>query len=421
MKKRLLELFALVIAFPAVAAEPDWPQFRGPKRDDVSTDTGLLKSWPDKGPPLAWKGDGVGIGFSSVAVVGDKVLTMGDEGDNCYIFAVSRNDGHNLWNAKVGRSGGGGGYPGPRCTPTVDGDRVFALGQHGDLVCVSLANGKQHWRVNLPKDFKGSCGGWQYARIPARRWRKTRLHSRRQRGHDARPQQENRQGHLEGLHPDGESAGYSSIVISHAGGTKQYVTLTSKGVVSFKAADGKMLWRYGATHNRFADNTANIPTVVLMDNPNWIFASAGYGRGGGMVQLTSAGGKINTKEIYWQEKLNNKHGGVVRVGKYLYGDRDDSGRIWSAEAKTGKIMWTRNNDAQGGGSASLTYADGMLYVRYQNGWVSLVSTDPKAYKLVSSSRVPNGSGNCSAHPVVVGGKLFIREREVIWCSDVKKK
>ncbi len=414
-------LLVVATTIPSLAAEPDWPQFRGPKRDGVSPDTGLLKSWPENGPPLAWKAEGVGDGFSSVAVVGDKVLTMGDEDDSCFIFAVSRKDGHKLWRAKIGRSGGGGGYPGPRCTPTVNGGLVYALGQHGDLVCVSLANGKERWRVNLPKDFKGSSGGWQYAESPLVDGEKLVCTPGGKEATMLALDKKTGKVIWKGYTPDGESAGYSSIMVSNAGGTKQYVTLTSKGVVSFKASDGKMLWRYGATRDRFADNTANIPTVVLMDNPNRIFAAAGYGRGAGLVQLASAGGKINTKEIYWNEKLNNKHGGVIRVGNYLYGDRDDSGRIWCADAKTGKVMWTRKDDSEGGGSASLVYADGMFYVRFQNGWVALVSADPKAYKLVSTFRVPNGSGNCWSHPVVIGGKLHVRERDMIWCYDVAQK
>jgi outer membrane protein assembly factor BamB len=412
----------LFTALPALAQEPDWLQFRGPKRDGISTDKNLLKSWPTDGPPLAWKAEGVGKdGFSSVTVAGDKVITMGDAGDSCYVFAVSRKDGKNLWEAKVGKSGGGGGYPGPRCTPTIDSDSVYAISQHGDFVCVSLANGKEKWRKHLVGDFKGSSGGWQYSESPLVDGENVICTPG---GREATMLALNKKTGAvvwKGFTPDGESAGYSSIVVSNAGGTKQYVTLTSKGVVSFNAKNGNMLWRYGATRDRFADNTANIPTVVLMDSPNTIFASAGYGRGGGLAQITSSGGRFDAKELFWNDKLNNKHGGVIRVGMYLYGDQDDSGRIWCADAKTGKIAWTRKDDSEGGGSASLTYADGMLYVRFQNGWISLVEANPKAYKMVSTFRVPNGTGNCWAHPVVVGGKFYVREKDTIWCYDVAKK
>ena len=409
----------LLTALPVSAAEPDWPQFRGPRRDGVSTDKGLLKSWPSDGPPLAWKAEGVGKdGFSSVAVVGDKVLTMGDADEECFVFAVSRKDGKMLWEAKVGKGGGGGGYPGPRCTPTVDGDSVYAISQHGELVCVALANGKEKWRKSLQKDFKGSSGGWQYSESPLVDGDKLVCTPGGRESVMIALNKKTGNVMWRGRTPDGESAGYSSIMISNAGGTRQYVTLTSKGVVSFNASSGNMLWRYGTTKDRFADNTANIPTVVLMDEPNRIFAAAGYGRGAGLVQLASAGGKIDTKEIYWNDRLANKHGGVVRVGQYLYGDRDDSGTIWCADAKSGDTVWTRKDKSEGRGSASLTYADGMLYVRFQNGWISLVKADPKAYEMVSTFRLPNGTGNCWAHPVVVGGKFYVREKDVIWCYDV---
>ena len=232
-------LLAALLGCPLAAfADPDWPQFRGPKRDDVSTDTGLLKSWPDKGPPLAWKAEGVGDGFSSVAVVGDKVLTMGDEKETCYVFAVSRKNGKKLWEAKVGKSGGGGGYPGPRSTPTVDGDSVYALGQHGDLVCVGLANGKQKWHVNLPKDFAGSSGGWAYAESPLVDGDKVVCTPGGSEATMIALDKKTGKPIWKGHTPDGESAGYSSIVISNAGGTKQYVTLTSTSVVSFNAKSG---------------------------------------------------------------------------------------------------------------------------------------------------------------------------------------
>jgi outer membrane protein assembly factor BamB len=419
--KRFGSLFVLLAALRLLAAEPDWPQFRGPKRDGHSPDKGLLKSWPTDGPAVAWKAEGVGDGYSSVSVVGDKVFTMGDAGDSSFVFAVSRKDGSNVWEAKVGRPGGGGGYPGPRCTPTVDVDSVYALGQHGDLVCVALADGKERWRVNLPKDFRGSGGGWGYAESPLVDGDNLIVTPG---GREATMiALDKKTGKLvwKGRTPDGESAGYSSVMVSNAGGRKQYVTLTSNSVVSFSADRGELLWRYGAADNRFARNTANVPTVVLFDDPNRMFASTGYGRGGASFELKTKGGKIEPHEAYWNGRLTNKHGGVIRVGDYLYGDQDDSGHIWCADAKTGTVAWSRRDRSEGSGSASMCYADGMLYVRYQNGWVSLVAADPKAYREVSKFRVENGRSNCWAHPVVISGKFYVREKDVIWCYDVAGK
>jgi outer membrane protein assembly factor BamB len=414
-----LSFLALLFAWPLLAAEPDWPQFRGPKRDGVSTEKGLLKKWSEDGPSLAWKSEGVGEGFSSVAVAGNQVVTMGDSGKECLLFAVSRKDGKKLWEASVGKSGGGGGYPGPRCTPTIDGDLVYGLGQYGDLVCVGLKDGKEKWRTNLKQDFKGSSGGWGYAEsvlvdgknlicTPGGK-EATLLALDKKTGKVV----------WKCAVEQGDPAGYSSIIVSEAARQKQYVTLLANSLVGVSPKDGKLLWRFGDSDSRFGHNTANIPTPIATGNQ--LIAASGYNRGTALLSLTSREGKILVKEEYWSEKLKNKHGGLIQVGNYLYGDHDDSGRLWCAEAKTGKVQWQRKDDLEAGGSASLVYADGMLYVRYQNGWVTLVEANPKEYKLVSSFKVPNARGNCWAHPVVVGGKLFLREKDTIWCYDVAAK
>ena len=192
------------------------------------------------------------------------------------------------------------------------------------------------------------------------------------------------------------------------------------GLFSFSAANGELLWRYGDTNKRFAGNTANIPTPIVRGDQ--IFATAGYGRGGALITVSSAGGKFDVKEEYWSRDLRSRHGGVILIGENLYGDTDDSGNVWCANFKTGDIRWTRSKTAKGskgGGSAALTFADGMLYVRFgDGGWVSLV--DPKnGFTEVSTFQIPNGTRDCWAHPVVVGGKMFIREKDIVWCYNVK--
>src|SRR2546426_3581917 len=136
----------------SASATPDWPQWRGPHRDGISPDTGLLTEWPAGGPPLAWKANGIGRGFSTVSISSSKIFTMGDGPETSFIYALDM-EGKPLWKAKVGRPGGD--HAGTRCTPTVDGDLVFALGQFGDFVCVEAATGKERWRKNLNKDFGG--------------------------------------------------------------------------------------------------------------------------------------------------------------------------------------------------------------------------------------------------------------------------
>ena len=404
---------------PVLAADEksaDWPQFRGPHRDDISADKGLLKAWPKDGPPEVWHCKEIGIGFSSVSVVGTQIFTMGDVKDDCYLFAIDRAKGEILWKTQVGKKGGN--YAGPRCTPTVDGDSVFGLGQFGDLVCLSVKDGSEIWRKSLEKDFGGKKGGWQYTESPLVDGEKLVLTPG---GKDATMIALNKKDGSpiwKGIVPGGDTAGYSSIVAAKIGGTDQYVQLMANGLVGFSADKGELLWRFGTKNDRFGSNTANIPTPIVKGDQ--VFASAGYGRGGALVTISSAGGKFEVKEEYWNKKLNNKHGGIVSVGDYLFGDSDDSGRPWCADFKTGIVKWTREKDSKGGGSASMTYADGKLYIRYANGWVSLV--DPKEkYNEISTFKIPNGTNDCWAHPVVVGGKMYIREKDVLWCYDVKAK
>jgi outer membrane protein assembly factor BamB len=410
-------LAGLVLASALAAADPaDWSGFRGPKRDDISPDKGLLKSWPTAGPRLVWEGRGVGIGFSSVSVVGDKVFTMGDKGGSSNVFALSRKTGKLLWTRKVGRPGGN--YQGPRCTPTVDGGLVYAIGQFGDLVCLDSATGAVKWRKNFEKDFGGQSGGWNYTESPLIDGdrlvctpggkKATMVWLNKKTG------KEIRRAALR------QTAGYSSIVISHGANVKQYVQLTDSGTIGVNAATGKLLWHY----DKFAHNTANIPTPIVLGDQ--VFTAAGYGMGGALLSLSSDGkGGVRMKEEYYNRALCNKHGGVVIVGDYVYGDTDDSGNPYCAEWKIGDVKWTRRRakgpkQGKGGGSASLTYADGMLTIRYANGWVSLVPATPDGYVEKGSFKVPNGTDNCWAHPVVIGGRLYLREKDSVWCYDVKE-
>lgn len=422
MRRALTALCLFALVTTALAAEPDWPTFRGADRTDVSKDTNLLKSWPADGPPLAWKTTGIGVGFSSVAVMGDKVYTMGDVEKNCFLFGIDRKKGGKLWELKVGPAGGGGGYVGPRCTPSTDGTFVYALGFAGDLVCANCKDGKEVWRKNMKTDFKGRAGGWSYSESPL-------IDGDRLVVTPGGPKAavvalDKKTGAVEwaGAIAGGEdAAGYSSVVVADLGGVKQYVTLMANGLVSFAAKDGKMLWRYGTSKDRFGQNTANIPTPIVRGE--FVFASAGYGRGAALLKVTKSGDEFAVEEVYWNRELTNKHGGVILVGDRLFGDRDDSGNPWCADFKTGKVLWSRKGgkDGEGRGSASMTYADGKLYVRYSNGWVALVDATADKYTEISSFKVPNGKNNTWAHPVVVGGKLYIRELDVLYCHDVAAK
>jgi outer membrane protein assembly factor BamB len=218
---------------------------------------------------------------------------------------------------------------------------------------------------------------------------------------------------------EGERAGYASVVAAEIGGVRQYVQLLSQGGASFAAEDGRLLWRYGDRDNRFADNTANIPTPIV--HGDRVFFAAGYGRGGGMVHVTKDGDEFNVEELWWKRDLNNKHGGVIWVGDYLYGDRDDRGTPWCADARNGDVVWQSRSEAGGSGSASVTFADGNLYWRFQNGVVVLVPATPEGYQEISSFKIPSTDEPSWPHPVVVNGRLYLRDQDTLWCYDVRAK
>ncbi len=406
-------------------ADPDWPTFRGANRDDHSPDKGLLKEWPAEGPPLAWKeaATGLGSGYSGVSVVGDKIFSMGDKGDSCYVVAVDRGNGKFLWETKVGKAGAPGGYAGPRCTPTVNNGLVYAVGQGGDLVCLDAAKGTEMWRKDFKKDYKGGCGAWGFSESPLVDGDTLIVTPG---GKDATVLALDKKTGAEiwkGVVPNGDSAAYSSIVIADIGGVKQYVTLLANGVVGFSAKEGKLLWRYGDAKDRFGGNTANIPTCIV--EKDHIFCCAGYGRGGALIKvIPEAQGTFKVEEVYFNKELNNKHGGVVLVDKHVYGSRDDRASLYCADLMTGKIPdeWGQKKaTTKGNGSVAISFADGNLYLRYQNGIVALAEATPTGYKEKSSFKIPDTKGPSWPHPVIVGGKLYLREQDKLWCYDVKAK
>ena len=389
----------------------DWPQWRGPERSGVSTETGLLQVWPDGGPKLLWEEGKVGQGYSSLAISEGRIFTMGDKDGSSHLFALRLEDGSSLWSLRVGKAGGN--YSGTRGTPTVDGDTVYALAQFGDLVCADVATGQIRWRKNLGEDFSGSSGGWNYSESVLVDGNNVICSPG---GKEATALALNK---ITGAVvwktslPEAGQSHYSSWVVSNGAGIKQYVRLFAGGTFGIAAADGKFLWKY----DRLGRNTANIPTPIPFGD--YVFTAAGYGKGGALLKLVRSGSGIEVQEVYYNNELKNKHGGVVKIGEYLYGDFDDRGRPWCAKALTGEVLWRRDSGGAGSGSACVTFADGRLYFRYQNKIMALIDPSPEGgFRQISSFEIPDGMKQSWAHPVISGGRLFLRGNNKILCYDI---
>ena len=410
-------IFLLAAAGPSPAAPGDWPQWRGVNRDDLCTETGLLKEWPTDGPPLVWKATGLGAGHGGVAVAGGRMFTTGDKGESSFLVALGAADGKVLWTAKIGRPGGG--PPGPRSTPTVDGNLVFCLGQHGELVCVDSvtveaeaesAPGKEIWRKHLVKDFGGKCGGWLYAESPLVDGDKLICTPGGARG--TMIALDKKTGALlwqtAGFT---DSAEYSSPIVASIGGVRQYVQLTGRSVVGV-AEDGRVLWRAARR-----GQTATVPTPIVHNDH--VFVTSGYGIGCNLFKISKDGDSFNAAQVYANKNMVNHHGGVVLVGQHLYGYSDGKGWV-CMDFETGELVW-RN---EGVGKGAILCADGHLYTRSEGGKgrIALVEATPSGCKQTGRFEQPDRSKeNSWPHPVIAGGRLYLRDQDILLCYDVKQK
>jgi outer membrane protein assembly factor BamB len=413
---------AIALAAPAPPRAGEWPQWRGPNRDGLSRDTGLLSSWGPSGPPLAWKANGLGVGFSSVAVAGGRIYTMGDRGGVQSLVALAQADGRAVWSARVGPTWDDQ-MGGPRGTPTVDGDAVYAIGTEGDLVCVEAASGRERWRKSLPRDFGGRMMSmWKFSESPLVDGDRVVVTPGGPAAYmvalDKRTGRELWRTPAPPSGPRGrEGAGYSSVVVSSGGGVRQYVQLGGRGLLGVRASDGKLLWSY----NRVANDVANIPTPIVKDD--LVFASTGYQAGSVLLRLVASAGSVEAREVYFLEArtLQNHHGGLVLVGDHVYGGHGHNrGFPIAVELATGKVAWGGDIRNAGSGSAAVTYADGHLYFRYQNGIVMLIEATPAGYREKGSFTIPNVSQPSWPHPVITGGKLYLREQDTLYVYDVRR-
>ncbi|HUE14063.1 MAG TPA: PQQ-binding-like beta-propeller repeat protein [Planctomycetaceae bacterium] len=411
--------FSVVCMLPATTAS-DWPTFRGSDRTAVSKETGLLAKWPTDGPHLAWKARGAGRGYASLAIAGDHILTLGDgpssaSDNNEYMICFDRQTGKVLWTAKTGKpwTYGQPNWQSSRSTPTIDGDRAYVITPYGELVCVAMADGHEQWRKSLKDDFAGKkADGWGYSESVL-------IDGNHLICTPGGPKMtmvalDKKTGKLiwKTIRSGDRGAGHSSIVISEIGGTRVYVQDTGSGPLGVRADDGKLLWSHP-----IEKTTAVIPTPIIRGD--LAYFSIGYKRGAMLLQqIPGAKGKVTVKQIYpLDPRMANKHGGVVLVGDYVYGDTDDAGIPFCAELKTGHIVWKKRGS--GRGSASFAAADGHLYIHFANGTMVLAIAQPSGYTEVGSFKVP-GSGERPSwsHPVILDGKLYLREQDLILCYDI---
>lgn len=384
-----------------------WSQHRGPNRDNISTETGLLDRWPEGGPPLAWKQKGLGEGYSAVSIARGKIYTMGNQGDNEMLLALDVEKGKQLWKAKTGgkayREGQGNG---PRGTPTIDDDRVYALGANGDLVCVGAEKGEVVWKKNILNEYDGNNITWGISEsvlidgnhlicTPGGK-RATMVAIDKMTGRNV----------WRAVVQGTPAAAYSSPILVDFQGEKMYVNYVHTAVVAIRAKDGSVLWGNQAS----ANGTANCSTPLYSDG--LVFTASGYGTGGALFKLL-AGGKAELG--YTTKEMVNHHGGMVVWENHIYGF--DEQILKCVDINNGRTVWKDRSVGKG----SLTFADGKLYLRSEGGPVALCTATAKGYEELGRFDPPNRSDRPAwSHPVVCGGRLYLRDMDSIVVYNVKK-
>ena len=381
----------------------EWPQWRGANRDGISKETGLLKQWPDGGPPLVWKASGAGRGYSSFSISKGRLYTMGLRGDREFVIAFDITNGKEVWATPHGRAFRNDRGDGPRGTPTIDGDRVYALGGSGDLSALDARSGQVVWTINVLSKFGGSNIKWGISESPLVIGDKVLVNAG---GPDASIVALKKTDGALIWKSQSDEAGYSSAIPVEVGGTTQVIFFTGSRAVGLDLRDGKLLWEY----KRPANDVANVATPVARGNRIWF--SSDYGTGGGLVEIKADG---RGQEVYFTKEMRNHHATSILIGDYLYGF--SSSILTAMRFDTGEVAWRDRSVGKG----SLAYADGNLYAFSENGVVGLIEANPTAYREKGRFSIQQGSLPTWTHPVVAGGRLYLRDQDTIYAFDVKEK
>jgi outer membrane protein assembly factor BamB len=405
---------AMLLSLAAYAA--DWPQWRGPLRNAVSTETGLLTEWPKEGPRLVWQAKDIGDGYATPSVAGNRIYVLSNRGmDNEFVQALSTQDGKQVWATRLGKVGNPEqmpSFPAARSTPTVDGGLLYALGSDGDLACLETASGTIRWRKSLRADFGGAPGKSGYTESPLVDGDVVVVTPGGPQATIVALNKKTGETIWKSAVPGGDDAAFASAIVVETGGRRQYVQFLAKGLVGVDAKTGEFLWRYGAT----GKGNTNIPTPVA--SGGYVYTTESHGPGG-LVHLAVAGRGVAAEQVYLLRGLPSSIGGSMVVGATHYGTTGEG--LVAADWATGKMLWQE----AGTGEGSILGVGNRLYIHSENGNVILAEATREAYRQKGRFMPPDrpkgtrGAMEKSwAYPVVANGRLYIRELGSLWCYDI---
>lgn len=414
-KVNRISIVILFMYVPLIAS--DWGQWMGPKRDGKSAETGLLKSWPEGGPKRVWTAKGLGMGYSTVTVAGNRVYTMGQEGESQFVVALEAASGKQVWKTPTGAAFSSPQGGGPRSTVMVDGARLYALASDGTLVCLEAETGKKVWGLNYMDKFGSSNPKWAFSESPLIDGERLIITPG---GKGAGMVALNKATGAVIWQVLDDQAGYSSVVVFEFGGRRIYSTITASAAIGVDAKDGALLWRYEKVSNR----VANVATPVYSDGH--VFYSSNYNTGCALLKLIEADGKVTAEEVYFNRDMQNHYTTSILVGEHLYGfSGNQPGILVAMEFKTGKVAWKDRSVNKG----NCIWAEGLLYCQDEGGAIGLIDPAPAAYKEISRFEIQRGewdkprwapTGNMWAVPAIANGRLYVRDQDQLYVHDIKR-
>jgi outer membrane protein assembly factor BamB len=412
IRSRSARVCALLVAGTALAVDAqspvEWPGWRGADRSGISRESGLLQSWPAAGPRAVFHVNGLGAGYGSVAVGGGRVYVQGLRDGQSLVHALDLTDGRYLWSKTLGRGADNDRGPGPRGTPTIDGDRLYVLSEAGDLVCLRAADATVIWQRNILRDFAGRNIQWLLSESPLVDGNRV-IVSPGGRGAGMVALNKMTGETIWVAKELNDEAGYSSAVVVEFDGVRAYTTFMGSAAVGVRADDGRLLWRHGEAANR----TANIATPLVSGRQ--VFYTSAYGTGGALVTLGLQNGAVRAQQVYFTRDMQNHHGGVVLVDGTLYGF--NNAILTALDLASGRMLWRHRSVGKG----AVTWADGRLYILSEDNVVGLADVSPAGYRETGRFEIPDQGLPSWAHPVVAGHRLYVRNQGTLVAYDVRSR
>jgi outer membrane protein assembly factor BamB len=379
----------------------DWPRFRGPQQNGVSVEKGLLRSWPESGPKVVWKKP-IGSGFSSLTAVGDALYTTAVEGESEMAYRLREVDGGVVWRVPIGPV-----FPetfgdGPRSTPTVEGDVVYALSAKGRLHALKTKDGGRLWEVDLAKALGSPTPMRGFSPSPLVDGDLVLLEAGGTEG-KAVVALDRKTGEVRWSALDGKP-GYVTPLAVTIDGVRQYVFVrTAEGDILSLLPDGKVHWRHPWRKGAIAS--------PLFVPPNRIFASASEDVGSVLLEIGKSEGKAKVKEVWNNRVMKNHFSSPVLYEGHIYGF--DNASLKCIVAETGEQKWVQ----RGYGKGSLIVADGLLYVLSDQGQLILAEATPAGFQ--EKGKVKVMEGKTWVAPVLSHGRLYLRDEDEMIVLDVR--